>query len=919
MISKIKGITGKAVLLYSVLILSFFQLNAEGDKYFSFEDVMHFKALRGEKVSDDGRWVSYYTRPDRGDTKAYIQATTNDSIKYEINRGAAAQISTNGEWAAVTVLPDAVDLANKKGKDRPKSGMAIVRTNDGNTTEIPNVAKYKFSNDSKWLIYKLSGDEKPDKKFKERPVGSDMVLRHLESGAELTFNNVNDFAIDSLSRYLAFVVADKDAVKNGIYFISLESDLKFPMAADTGGHRYFSNLEWNHKKNLLAYVAAKEGNEGRPDSCSVRFWNPLTNNMKVVINDNTVPKDWFVPFKNKISWTDDGARLYFGIKPFSDTALTADEKDYTDSTYFDINAIKNKAEVDVWHWKDPLIKPNRKKWWSENKDRVFTCVYHLNLDKWVQLADKNLPIVPSVDNPRFAIGLDNTPYLREITWESWYSDLYKIDIITGEKKLVKKKVQYDNRISPLGNFIVYFFEKNWYLYDCNTDSTKNLTADMDNPFYNEEWDQPISPPSYGFGGWLENDEAVLLYDRYDIWKFYTREGTYLNQTAADGRLNKVRFRLLHVDPDKKFYKRNDYAFVSGFSEIHKNSGLFKTNFYILGLVKLVFDQNMFRLYGRAKNANEILFSFEKYNRFPDLWVADTNMKGAKQITDINPQMKDYNWGTTQLVNWVSYDGDSLQGFIIKPDNFDPKKRYPVLIYFYEKMSDRMYAFEQPGNNHRPCFPTYVSDGYVIFLPDIKFKEGNPGRSSLDALLSGSRKLVEMGIADSTRIGLWGHSWSGYQAAYIITQTNFFKCAVAGAPVGNMTSAYGGIRRGSGLARQFQYEEWQSRIGGTLWDSLDAYIRNSPVFFADKVQTPLLMEFGDKDDAVPWEQGIELYLDLRRLNKNVILLEYRNEPHHPHKYFNKLDYAIKMKQFYDHYLKGKPAPEWMVKGVEYRGK
>ena len=180
-------------------------------------------------------------------------------------------------------------------------------------------------------------------------------------------------------------------------------------------------------------------------------------------------------------------------------------------------------------------------------------------------------------------------------------------------------------------------------------------------------------------------------------------------------------------------------------------------------------------------------------------------------------------------------------------------------------------------------------------------------------------MIDMGVADPKAIGLHGHSWSGYQTAFVVTQTDIFACSIAGAPVSNMTSAHSGIRWGSGLARQFQYEKTQSRIGGSLWEFPERYIENSPVFFADRIQTPMLIMFGDEDGAVPWYQGIELYLALRRLEKDCIFLQYRGEPHHPQKYANKLDYSIKMKEYFDFYLKGKPAPDWITKGVPYRGK
>jgi dipeptidyl aminopeptidase/acylaminoacyl peptidase len=257
--------------------------------------------------------------------------------------------------------------------------------------------------------------------------------------------------------------------------------------------------------------------------------------------------------------------------------------------------------------------------------------------------------------------------------------------------------------------------------------------------------------------------------------------------------------------------------------------------------------------------------------------------------------------------------------VIKPRGYVEGRRYPVLVYYYRFFSQRLHEFNDPSVNHRPSFPVYASDGYVVFLPDVRFEVGRPGLAATKSVVPGVQHLVDIGLADPDAVALHGHSWSGYQTAFIVTQTDLFATAVAGAPVGNMTSAYSGIRLGSGLARQFQYEQGQSRLSGSLWEARDEYIDNSPVFFADRIDTPLLILHGDEDDAVPWEQSIELYLALRRLGKEAVFLQYRGEPHHPQRYANKLDWALKMKEWIDHYTKGVPAPDWITEGVPYRGR
>ena len=907
--------------LYTILFLCFtfaLSFSFAKKKPFTYEDVMHFNDLHGAIISNDGNWSAYYLEPDRGNPKGVVvstskDTTTNELTKFFVERGKSPKFTNNSKWSVFTVVPDAIEAANAE-KNKPKNALAIMSLPSGEITEIEEVKNYKLSEDGNWIAYQLYDDEK-----NKGIVGSTMVLRQLENGSELSFDHVNCFEFDSTSRFIAYAVAEPEGKHNGLYVIDLDKS-SFPIKIEAEKDKLYSSLAWNTRNQNLAYVVGTKKEESVSDSCLMKIWTG-NNNIVEVINIEDYKEDWRLPFENELKWTEDGERLFFGFKPVADTAESKPEIKYNDTTYFDIDTILTQTDLDIWHWKDPLIKPNRKLWWKRNKDRIFRAVYFAETKNWTMLAGKDLPKVNFVENSQYTIGLDDNPYLREITWDGWYMDLYLVDLISGERKLIKERVYDRAQISPKGNFVAYFFDEHWYLYDTRSDSTINLTNRTDVPFYNEEWDMPAKPPSYGIGGWLKNDEAVIIYDRYDIWKFYTSGGYgYLNQTAGDGRIEKITFRLYDLDDDKDYIDPEEALLVSGFDNNLKSLAIYRLDMSILGGYKLKYDENKrFTIIAKAKDANRLIYTRQSYDEFPDIHVSDTAFVFSQKLSNANPQMEEYEWGTTELLSWESTLGDTLQGFIIKPEGYDPSKSYPLLVYFYEKFSDRKNLFEQPGIHHRPCFPVYNSSGYVIFLPDIIYREGYPGQSAIDCIMPGVDMLVEKGIADSTKLGIWGHSWSGYQTAYMVTQLDDFKAAVAGAPVGNMTSAYSGIRLGSGLARQFQYEKYQSRIGGNLWDSLDNYIKNSPIFYAQDMNTPLLIMHGDIDDAVPWEQSIELYLAMRRLDKNCIFLQYRNEPHWPGRYPNKLDYALKMKQFFDVYILGDPMPEWIRSGKEYRGK
>jgi dipeptidyl aminopeptidase/acylaminoacyl peptidase len=449
----------------------------------------------------------------------------------------------------------------------------------------------------------------------------------------------------------------------------------------------------------------------------------------------------------------------------------------------------------------------------------------------------------------------------------------------------------------------------------------------------EDHDYPEPAPGYGIADWVARPpssgsggpptaEAILITDKFDLWRFPLAAGAGPPVNLTRGREDRTIHRVVDLDPEgeeRTWVEPDERLLLQAYSDTLKHRGLVEAHVDEPGTRVLEPGlERTYRVEARAADADLILYTRESYTEFPDLWISDLALSGRRKLSDANPEIAGFGWGTAELVQWRGDDGEPLDGMLVKPAGYVEGERYPVLVYFYRIMSPLLHRFQSLAIDHRPILPYYASHGYAVFLPDIRFEIGRPGHAATRALTSGVRHLVEMGVADPDAIGLHGHSWSGYQTAFVVTQTDDFAAAVAGAPVTNMTSAYGGIRYGTGLARMFQYEQSQSRLGVSLWEGRDRYIESSPLFYADRIDTPLLMMFGDEDGAVPWTQGIELYLAMRRLRKPAWLLQYRGEGHGLEKYPNKLDYTVKMKEFFDHYLLGGPAPEWLTEGVPYRG-
>ena len=538
-----------------------------------------------------------------------------------------------------------------------------------------------------------------------------------------------------------------------------------------------------------------------------------------------------------------------------------------------------------------------------------------------QLEDREIQnlILPSKVENTTAIAWTDSPYRREYSWNIQIGrDIYLVDFETGERTLIEKDVPGYPSLSPEGKFITWYDSRDssWVAFDVADKKRINLTEALDVPFYQELHDSPSLPGSYGTGGWMAGDAAILINDRYDVWKIDPRNpGAALNITKGEGRKNKITFRRQSLDREERFIDPKSELYLTAFNEVTKESGMYKGDYAGQMLSEVLMTPHRYYGLNKAKESDHLVIQRSTYQESPDLYITDLKLKDMKKVSNLNPQQSQVKWGSVELVSYLANDGTPLQGLLFKPEYFDPNKKYPMMVYFYERNSDGLHNYRSPAPSASTInIPYFVSNDYVVFVPDIKYDLGLPGPSAYNCIIPGVQSVVAKGFVDAENMAIQGQSWGGYQVAYLITQTNMFKAAGAGAPVVNMTSAYGGIRWGTGMSRMFQYEQTQSRIGGTLWEKPIYYIENSPLFFMDRVQTPVLIMHNDEDGAVPWYQGIEMFMALKRLNQPAWLLQYNGEDHNLRQRKNRKDLSIRLSQFFDHYLKGAPAPLWMTEGL-----
>ncbi len=840
----------------------------------------------------------------------------NRAAVEDAKRARIASTRPNTESAPRRVRSQIVPRANTAPRRDPKGDVGVINLASGAIFRAPSVKDFQLPSQASDYVAYLNIPEKP---VTPAPVAAptaprkietgDLVLRNLREGTERRFPQVSEYSLTKDAKTLVYAVNAPDGKENGVYDLSPGSEAK-PEAL-LSGPGIFNKLAWDEDQTRLVFLSDRDDAVAKERHYKLYDWDRQSPAATELVSDRTpgFPQDWIVADKASLLVAKGGGRIFFGTAPErlfkpNDPSVPEDER----------------VSVDLWSWKDDYIQPMQKIRARTERFRAYRAVYDLSAKKFVQLATPEMEEVLPSEDGLYAMGEDDRAYRRMEDYDADYSDSYLVNTATGDRKLIAAKHINHFTWSPTSRYAIYFNGKDWI--DVSTADAReiNLTAKLGVSFANEQNDTPGFAASYHLAGWTRDGNSVLIYDRYDIWKCSADGSAAVDVTEGIGRKNKLQFRIVRFETDNPASKWIDPA--KPLLLRAENDQTHDTGFYTATIdgatppKKLILEAKNFAPPIKARDADVYVTAASTFSEYPDLLVTDRTFRLFKKVTDANPQMANLLWGTAELVHFNNLDGVPLQATLYKPANFDPNKKYPLLVYIYERLTQNVNNFIEPRPYNVISPSVYASNGYLVLEPDIVYKIGYPGQSSLDCVLPAVQAIVNRGYVDEHAIGIQGHSWGGYQIAYMITRTNRFRAAAAGAPVADMISAYDGIRWGPGLPRQFQYERTQSRIGGSVWQYPLRYIENSPIFSADRVHTPLLMIHNDADDAVPWYQGIEYFLALRRLNKEVYMFTYNGEPHNLRRRADQKDYAWRMQQFFDYYLKGAGEPDWMTNGIPY---
>ena len=565
-------------------------------------------------------------------------------------------------------------------------------------------------------------------------------------------------------------------------------------------------------------------------------------------------------------------------------------------------------ELELWTWDEyevPTLQ-TRSRYYRPEYPKY---IYDIASKKLTEVAPAHADLLEPdrAEEIHHVLYIDETPYRMQKEWlDKVPFDVYSVNVQTGEKQLVGRSYRVNPRWSTNGKWAVMYdpIAKVWNKFDGTTGKVTDISTAIGYPIFEEDYDKPAPAPAYGIAGWTADGNSVLIYDAYDWWKIdLTGERQPECFTKGYGRKNQKSIRKMTSNIDKEVFEPNEKVMVSVWDENTMDEGICQLDMKG-NLKKLAEGPYIYAIHRFSDNQKYCIWNRQNISEFRDLWWSKSDFSNPIRITTANPQQSEYKWGTAKLVEWTNYENKPNKGILYLPEDYDAKKEYPVLVQFYETHSGGLNTYHAPMLSSAMADVMYfVSNGYIVFMPDVHFTVGTPGQSSYDAVVSGTKYLIEQGIAHPGKIGLQGHSWSGFQTSYLVTKTDIFTCANIGAPITDMVTGYLGIRNGSGLPRYFMYEETQSRMGKTLWEAKEKYLASSALVEADKIHTPLLIWHNDKDEAVAYEQGRALYLAMRRLQRPAWHLNYKGEGHFLGNQAAQKDWSIRMMQFFDYYLKG----------------
>ncbi|HEY1977602.1 MAG TPA: prolyl oligopeptidase family serine peptidase [Candidatus Baltobacteraceae bacterium] len=879
-------------------------------------------------LSNDGRYLAYVLKPEDGDPGLVVREIATGRDRREA-RASNPVFAGDGRFVVFTrtapfAAIDAATRAHKPPDQMPHGGAGVLDLHATAPAQITEQIEHIVVPKDSGSVIALRAYASPTPKASASPdplkikePGGTLTIEDLAGGTRAEAAGVTDVVVSDNDRFVAYATQTQAGTGDGVRIYDVARGATLDVANGEGRYR---NLAIAKDGSLLAFLSdnASYASDAPHDALYVvdlRAAHPAA--VKAVdAGTNGLPPGNAPSANGTVTISDDGKRVFFG------TAAAPTPRP---------ESIPERMPVDLWSWKDDSLQSQQKHDAAAERKRTYAAVYDVASARFAQLGSPQHRDVEWNQNPNVALAENDLPYLRAESWlGQTYDDLCAVALAGGACTPLATRA-HDPSLSPGGRFAIYWDESSRHWITVDTASGKHVVLARHAPvrFDLENDDRPELPQPYGMGGWVTGDRGVFIYDRYDVWLADPRTGEAVDFTRGTGRASRTVYSPVQPDPRARAFDASkpvllslidERSYASGYARVAATGGtpvtLLKRDAVVYGerepLNGSLHDLTLPPV--AARNAPQYAYLVETFEDL-NLWTSDDSFAHPVKISDANPQQSQYRWGTERMISYRLKDGTPMRSVMLVPNGLARNRRAPAIVYFYEVWTPMFHTYYRPGPGTEPNVSRYVSNGYVVLLPDVRYRTGHPGPSSLECVLPAVDAAVATGYVDPKRIGISGHSWAAYQINYMLTKTHRFRAAEAGAAVDDMFSSYGGIRLESGIVREFQYEHTQSRIGATPWDRPDLYIENSGLFGIRNVTTPYLTIHNDQDGAVPQFQGIEFVTAMRRLGKMAYLFSYDGEFHGLHWREQQKNWTVRLDQWFDYWLKDAPRPAWFD-GIDY---
>lgn len=748
---------------------------------------------------------------------------------------------------------------------------------------IPSISTFKLITlqGQEWLVCQTSGMDKG------------VVLYNVASGATQRYANVDGYFYSENGA--AFVLKIDSPVESGKETLQW-IDLRNQQSKFIFKGAKISNLCFDNSGSRLAFFSVDDN----IDSIVIRIYDHASGDLLNMSNNLAFEIPAGMQMASIHSFSEDRRSIFIQLK----------QKKI-------VRQPVNAVPLNIWSYTDIKLQPQQLREYSLS-DSSFLAV--VDLQQSFALRQLQMPndVISEITNDyilfRHSIGNEYERYWNEAVVEC----AYLVSIKDGIRKPVPfldPQFSSDNKYI-IGNSSDHVWGCDLYTYDISSAKLINITVSMPIPLQSEERDIPSKYRNRGLqlAGWFPGDNWVLVYDDYDLWKVDPK-GQKLSVKLTNGREKKIKYRLAEKgNPYCKMIITSQHLMLTAFNKVNKESGFYRLSLDNNRLEKLSMGNYLYqRNFLKAKDADVYLVTRQRSDDSPNIF-STSDFKTFKPVSQVYPE-KRVNWFDSELVEFLTVDGLITRGILYKPQDFDSMKKYPLIIHYYDKKSDDLNIYQHPipESGGDLDIAWFASHGYLVLLTDIHFKVGEPGESALHAVEGAVKYLSQRRYIDQSHIGLQGHSFGGYETNYIVTHSKLFAAAVSSAGMVDIASDYGNLWLGVNSKQEY-FETRDGRLGVTPWDVPEVYVKNSPIYYTGKAETPLLLVHGRKDVNVYFEQGLEFFTALRRAGKRAWLLEYENANHHIRSGDTYKDYLFRMSQFFDHYLKDSLAPRWMTRGI-----